>query len=183
MNKYNLTEIYKKIEYHTFNGEESTQPISCVAVNKETGVYITSSRNMIDPLTPRGTNKRLVEKYKESPPKWHRHAENYVIQRLIEMGYKATQIDLFVSFQPCNGCSRMLKRNGYSETYIVVDKGYICEEEDKGTIVNHIIGQFNSKQRRIYERIYPIIEKQIDRNNAILEQERIVNRKNDDKKT
>lgn len=95
-----------------------------------------------------------------------KHAENYVVERLIELNHPFADIELIVSFQPCNGCMRMLKRRGFNHVYYIVDKGFISDQEEKGHVKLTQLDPINSLQRRIYKNIFPIIDKEIKKEMA-----------------
>lgn len=165
--------IFKTIAHYTFNDVESfkSAPIVCAAFSISKGKEIVTKRNHRLPLKPRGE-----EKFKTA--NWMKHAENYVVERLIELNVPFADVILIVSFQPCNGCMRMLKRRGFDNVYYIVDKGFKSEQEERGFVKLIQLNPENSIQRRIYKNIFPIIDKEISKEFAIIEQKKIDEKNN-----
>ncbi len=149
-----INEIFKKISYHTFSGENNEPPIACVAVHKEDARVLFSARNMELPIMPTKNKYNKVGK-------WRRHAELKVINMIKSNGYSPDEFDYLISFQPCNGCTRLFKKNGVKKVHFLVDKGFKSDEEELGGIEIVKLEPRNSFQRRVLKKITPRVKEVI----------------------
>ncbi len=153
-----MNRIYNTISHHTFSNENHEPPIACVAVHKDNGNIFFSSRNMPKSTMPEWKSKRKMEK-------WRGHAEYNVINLIKAKNLIPSEFNYFISFQPCNGCARLFKRNSINKAYFIVDKGFKSDEELKGNIELVKLEPVNSLQRRIVSKITPRIQEVIKERN------------------